>query len=175
MNRLIIGQSYWFKLSIKLSIQENPNHPIQGIYNQCCRDKRREECRQISAKHRHYCRIGNNSQDNQFGGAYQVPCQDQHPTPVFLRDFERDVPKSGELLHRRHDANLNPYHGDKNPNHALCTIPVDNSVHTIMNGNPIWQRTITTRYPDCNPNEQCATQQVNNPYKQRALHTAVMR
>ena len=104
-----------------------------------------------------------------------MPRQGQHPTPVFLRDLERDIPKSVELLHRRHDANLNPCHGNKNPNHALSTISVDNSVHTIMNGNPIRQRTIAIRNPDCNPDQQYATQPIDNPHKRRALYTTVMR
>ena len=105
--------------------------------------------------------------------AYQMPCQSQDSTLVFLRDIERDVPEPGELLYSRHDANLNPCHGDKNPNHALRTISVDNSVRAIMGGNPIRQRTITTRHPNCNPNEQYAAQPIDNPDKQRALHTTI--
>ena len=104
-----------------------------------------------------------------------MPRQGQHPTLVFLRNLNWDIPKSGELFQRRHDADENPCRGNKNPNHALSTISVDNSVHTIMNGNPIRQRTITTRHPDRNPDQQCAAQQVDNPYKRRALHTTAMR
>ena len=81
-----------------------------------------------------------------------MPYQGQNPTLVFLRDLEREVPKPGELLDRRHDTNYYPCPGDRKPNHALRTISVDYPVRAIMSRNPIWQRSITIQHPDRNPN-----------------------